>query len=147
MLGAAGAALVFGCGESHGSHRSGESTSADSARPSPLRSSIRTQLQSGGRRQRGNLAMRRRPRLFSVRPQGARTYLRGLQTTTADGQVTFTTIYPGWFRGVRPTSMLFVEELGYLRYRRACRGHVGCGRRWSTAATIDRASHGKPGCC
>jgi len=27
------------------------------------------------------------------------TYLRGVQTTNAAGQVTFTTIYPGWYQG------------------------------------------------
>jgi protocatechuate 3,4-dioxygenase beta subunit len=31
--------------------------------------------------------------------QTARTYLRGIQTTDASGQVTFTTIYPGWYQG------------------------------------------------
>ena len=31
--------------------------------------------------------------------QTTRTYLRGIQTTDASGQVTFTTIYPGWYQG------------------------------------------------
>lgn len=31
--------------------------------------------------------------------QQAETYLRGIQTTDANGQVTFTTIYPGWYQG------------------------------------------------
>jgi len=31
--------------------------------------------------------------------QGARIYLRGIQTTNAQGQVTFTTVYPGWYQG------------------------------------------------
>jgi len=31
--------------------------------------------------------------------QTAATYLRGIQTTDADGQVVFTTIYPGWYQG------------------------------------------------
>jgi protocatechuate 3,4-dioxygenase beta subunit len=31
--------------------------------------------------------------------QAARTYLRGIQTTDAAGNVTFTTIYPGWYQG------------------------------------------------
>lgn len=31
--------------------------------------------------------------------QNARTYVRGIQTTNASGQVTFTTIYPGWYQG------------------------------------------------
>jgi protocatechuate 3,4-dioxygenase beta subunit len=29
----------------------------------------------------------------------AQTYLRGIQTTDANGRVTFTTIYPGWYQG------------------------------------------------
>ena len=29
----------------------------------------------------------------------ARTYLRGIQTTNSNGEVTFTTIYPGWYQG------------------------------------------------
>jgi protocatechuate 3,4-dioxygenase beta subunit len=29
----------------------------------------------------------------------ASTFLRGMQTTGADGRVTFTTIYPGWYQG------------------------------------------------
>ena len=29
----------------------------------------------------------------------ARTFLRGIQTTNAAGQVSFTTIYPGWYQG------------------------------------------------
>lgn len=31
--------------------------------------------------------------------QTAQTYLRGIQTTNAAGEVTFTTIYPGWYQG------------------------------------------------
>ena len=31
--------------------------------------------------------------------QTARTFLRGIQTTNAAGQVTFITIYPGWYQG------------------------------------------------
>ena len=31
--------------------------------------------------------------------QSAQTYLRGIQTTNAAGQVVFTTIYPGWYQG------------------------------------------------
>lgn len=29
----------------------------------------------------------------------AQTYLRGIQTTDANGQVKFTTVYPGWYQG------------------------------------------------
>jgi protocatechuate 3,4-dioxygenase beta subunit len=31
--------------------------------------------------------------------QTAQTYLRGIQTTNASGEVTFTTVYPGWYQG------------------------------------------------
>jgi len=31
--------------------------------------------------------------------QTNQTYLRGIQTTNANGEVTFTTIYPGWYQG------------------------------------------------
>lgn len=31
--------------------------------------------------------------------QTTQTYLRGIQTTDANGQATFTTIYPGWYQG------------------------------------------------
>lgn len=31
--------------------------------------------------------------------QAGQTYLRGLQTTNANGEVVFTTIYPGWYQG------------------------------------------------
>jgi protocatechuate 3,4-dioxygenase beta subunit len=31
--------------------------------------------------------------------QRAETYLRGIQTTNNNGEVTFTTIYPGWYQG------------------------------------------------
>ena len=31
--------------------------------------------------------------------ESRQTYLRGIQTTNANGEVTFTTIYPGWYQG------------------------------------------------
>jgi protocatechuate 3,4-dioxygenase beta subunit len=31
--------------------------------------------------------------------QTAQTYLRGIQSTNSSGEVTFTTIYPGWYQG------------------------------------------------
>jgi protocatechuate 3,4-dioxygenase beta subunit len=31
--------------------------------------------------------------------QTAQTYLRGIQTTNTNGEVTFTTLYPGWYQG------------------------------------------------
>ena len=51
-------------------------------------------------RRRRDLALRRRRRLLAVRHRRRRaTFLRGIQTTNAAGQVTFTTIYPGWYQG------------------------------------------------
>jgi protocatechuate 3,4-dioxygenase beta subunit len=37
--------------------------------------------------------------------ESGQTYLRGIQTTDAAGQVMFTTVYPGCIRAARPTSM------------------------------------------
>jgi protocatechuate 3,4-dioxygenase beta subunit len=31
--------------------------------------------------------------------QAGQTYLRGIQTTNGNGEVTFTTVYPGWYQG------------------------------------------------
>ena len=31
--------------------------------------------------------------------QTTQTYLRGIQTTNSNGEVTFVTIYPGWYQG------------------------------------------------
>ena len=31
--------------------------------------------------------------------QSTQTFLRGIQTTNSNGDVTFTTIYPGWYQG------------------------------------------------
>ena len=31
--------------------------------------------------------------------QASQTYLRGIQTTNANGEVVFTTVYPGWYQG------------------------------------------------
>jgi protocatechuate 3,4-dioxygenase beta subunit len=31
--------------------------------------------------------------------QTGQTYLRGIQTTNSNGEVTFTTVYPGWYQG------------------------------------------------
>lgn len=58
--------------------------------------------------------------------QAAQTFLRGIQRTDADGSVTFTTIYPGWYQGrathihvevtingasVKATQMAFPESI------------------------------------
>jgi protocatechuate 3,4-dioxygenase beta subunit len=50
------------------------------------------------------------------------TFLRGIQTTDANGQVTFTTIYPGWYQGrathihvevTRGTTSLKVTQIAF----------------------------------
>jgi protocatechuate 3,4-dioxygenase beta subunit len=63
--------------------------------------------------------------------QNARTYLRGIQTTNANGEVVFTTIYPGWYMGrathihvevtmagrsVKATQMAFPEAINNAVY-------------------------------
>jgi protocatechuate 3,4-dioxygenase beta subunit len=63
--------------------------------------------------------------------QTAQTYLRGIQTTDANGQVVFTTIYPGWYQGrathihlevtingrsVKATQMAFPESINAAVY-------------------------------
>jgi len=64
--------------------------------------------------------------------QTAQTYLRGIQTTNSNGEVTFTTIYPGWYQGrathihaevtrsgavVKTTQMAFPESTNATVYR------------------------------
>ena len=61
--------------------------------------------------------------------QTTETYLRGIQTTNANGEVTFTTIYPGWYQGrathihlevtvggrsVKVTQMAFPEDISAI---------------------------------
>ena len=43
--------------------------------------------------------------------QTAQTFLRGIQTTSSDGAVTFTTIYPGWYQG-RATHIHIEVKIG-----------------------------------
>jgi protocatechuate 3,4-dioxygenase beta subunit len=62
----------------------------------------------------------------------SQTFLRGVQTTNANGQVTFTTIYPGWYSGrathihvevtiggrsVKVTQIAFPESVSAQVYR------------------------------
>ena len=64
-----------------------------------------------------------------------RTYLRGIQTTNANGEVTFTTIYPGWYQGRathihvevttngvsrKTTQIAFPESINTTVYRNGC---------------------------
>ena len=57
-------------------------------------------LRAGRGGQRRDLARGRRGRLLAVRHAAAsQTFLRGIQTTNANGEVVFTTIYPGWYQG------------------------------------------------
>ncbi|MGE3275922.1 MAG: intradiol ring-cleavage dioxygenase [Vicinamibacterales bacterium] len=43
------------------------------------------------------------------------TYLRGIQTTNGNGEVTFTTIYPGWYQGRATHIHLEVTQNGVSR--------------------------------
>ena len=71
---------------------------------------------------------------------GNRTFLRGVQTTDASGNVTFRTIYPGWYQGrathihlkahvaggVHTTQLFFDEALNDAVYKTAAySGHSG----------------------
>ncbi len=47
--------------------------------------------------------------------QTAQTYLRGIQTTNSNGEVTFTTIYPGWYQGRATHIHLEVTQGGVSR--------------------------------
>ena len=66
--------------------------------------------------------------------QTTQTYLRGIQTTNGSGEVTFTTIYPGWYQGrathihlevfingatVKTTQIAFPESVSSAVYRTA----------------------------
>jgi protocatechuate 3,4-dioxygenase beta subunit len=63
--------------------------------------------------------------------QTAATFLRGIQTTNAAGEVTFTTVYPGWYQGrathihaevtmsgrsIKVTQMVFPESINNTVY-------------------------------
>jgi len=47
--------------------------------------------------------------------QTAQNYLRGIQTTNGNGEVTFTTIYPGWYQGRATHIHLEVKTSGVSR--------------------------------
>jgi protocatechuate 3,4-dioxygenase beta subunit len=47
--------------------------------------------------------------------QTAQNYLRGIQTTSGSGEVTFTTIYPGWYQGRATHIHLEVKTGGVTR--------------------------------
>lgn len=64
--------------------------------------------------------------------QRAETFLRGIQTTNASGEVTFTTVFPGWYQGrathihvevvrngssVKVTQLAFPESINAAVYR------------------------------
>jgi protocatechuate 3,4-dioxygenase beta subunit len=63
-------------------------------------------LRRGRRSKCRNLAVRRNWHYSEYGTQTTQTYLRGIQTTDPNGQVPFTTIYPGWYQGRGLTSML-----------------------------------------
>jgi hypothetical protein len=73
-IGVAGAAVALGCGSSP---TSPESVSTSSTASTNAACAVYSQYGS----------------------QAGQTYLRGIQTTNANGEVTFTTIYPGWYQG------------------------------------------------
>jgi protocatechuate 3,4-dioxygenase beta subunit len=100
--------------------------------------------------------------------QTSQTYLRGIQTTDANGQVSVMTIYPGWYQGrathihievtmggrsVKVTQIAFPETINNAVYatsvmrraaairRRTCRtvfSRTAFRRSWSHRAAIPR---------
>jgi protocatechuate 3,4-dioxygenase beta subunit len=139
MLGAAGAALALGCGDSvtspsttattttttttiPGTSSSCAVTPSETVGPYPsLTDLIRSDIREG--KSGTNLALtitvvntndRCNPvsganveiwqcdaagNYSQYGTQTAQTYLRGIQTTNANGEATFTTVYPGWYQG------------------------------------------------
>ena len=78
------------------------------------------------------------------------TFLRGVQTTDANGQVTFTTIYPGWYQGrathihvdvyrsgtiIKTTQIAFPEAFRRPYMRQASTHRMGRARRATPATT------------
>ena len=128
VLGATGAALALGCSSSPTSSSTGSSsgscavTPSETAGPYPsLSDLVRSDIREG----RTGVLLTLTLKVVSVSNncsavQGAKveiwhcdvsgnysqygtqvgqTFLRGIQTTNSNGEVTFTTIYPGWYQG------------------------------------------------
>ena len=75
--------------------------------------------------------------------QTARTYLRGIQTTNSAGEVTFTTLYPGWYQGrathihvevasagrsLKVTQMAFPEDISAIVHTQGVYASRGVNR-------------------
>jgi protocatechuate 3,4-dioxygenase beta subunit len=75
--------------------------------------------------------------------QAARTYLRGIQTTNSAGEVTFTTLYPGWYQGrathihvevasagrsLKVTQMAFPEDISTIVHTQGVYASRGVNR-------------------
>ena len=128
VLGATGAALAFGCSSSPTSSTSGSTsgscavTPSETAGPFPsLTDLVRSDIREG----RTGVLLTLTLRVVNVGSgcsavsgatveiwhcdvngdysqygsQVGQTFLRGIQTTNANGEVTFVTIYPGWYQG------------------------------------------------
>ena len=128
VLGATGAALAFGCSASPTSSTGGSSsgscavTPSETAGPFPsLTDLVRSDIREGRTGTLLTLTLKVvRVSSGCAAVSGAnveiwhcdvsgnysqygtqvgQTFLRGIQTTNANGEVTFTTIYPGWYQG------------------------------------------------
>jgi protocatechuate 3,4-dioxygenase beta subunit len=83
------------------------------------------------------------------------TFLRGIQTTNANGEVTFTTIYPGWYQGrathihievtinnasVKVTQLAFPESVNNIVHTQGVDAGRGRNmhRKWGTDPTQPR---------
>ena len=128
VLGAASAALVMGCSESPTSSSGGSSSGACAVTPSEtagpfpsLTDLVRSDIRDG----RTGVQLTLTLKVVNVSngctavsganveiwhcdvsgnysqygTQVGQTFLRGIQTTNSTGEVTFTTIYPGWYQG------------------------------------------------
>jgi protocatechuate 3,4-dioxygenase beta subunit len=128
VLGAAGAALALGCSSSPTSASSGTSSGSCAVTPSETAGpfpSLTDLFRSDIREGRTGVLLTLTLRVVNVSSgcsavsganveiwhcdvngnysqygsQVGQTYLRGIQTTNSNGEVTFTTIYPGWYQG------------------------------------------------
>jgi protocatechuate 3,4-dioxygenase beta subunit len=87
--------------------------------------------------------------------QAGQTYLRGIQTTNSGGDVTFTTIYPGWYQGrathihvevtldgasVKVTQIAFPETVNNAVYATAAYASRGANPTSNSADGIFRDS-------
>ena len=72
-------------------------------------------MRGSRRRRRRGLACDSAGNYSEYGTQTTQNYLRGIQTTNSSGEVTFTTIYPGWYQGRATHIHLEVKTNGVSR--------------------------------